>query len=60
MSNLYLDSTETIILTSPGVRFNAVLYDMMLTTRRLILVDSTYTRFEPQMIPFTTILSVTV
>jgi len=59
MSNLYLDSTETIILTSPGVRFNAVLYDMMLTTRRLILVDSTYTRFEPQMIPFSTILSVT-
>jgi hypothetical protein len=59
MSNLYLDSGETIILTTPGVSFNAVLYDMMLTTRRLILVDSAYTRFEPQMIPLTTILSVT-
>jgi hypothetical protein len=59
MSNRYLDSTETIILTTPGVRFNAVLYDMMLTTRRLILVDSTYARFEPQTIPFFTILSVT-
>lgn len=59
MSNLYLDSGETIILTSPKVSFNAVLYDVMLTTRRLILVDSAYTRFEPQMIPFTTILSVT-
>ena len=59
MSNLYLDSGETIILTTPKVSFNALLYDMMLTTRRLILVDSAYTRFEPQMIPLTTILSVT-
>jgi hypothetical protein len=32
---------------------------MMLTTRHIILIDNTYIRFEPQMIPLLDILSVT-
>jgi len=58
MAELYLNSGESIVLTTHKVSVSHVLYDMMLTTRRLILVESGYTRFEPRAIPFLNIESV--
>ncbi|WAC05264.1 MAG: hypothetical protein OS112_01160 [Methanoregula sp.] len=59
MGDLYVNSGESFIRTTGRVSVNLALYDMILTTRHLILVDNTYARFEPQMIPILTILSVT-
>lgn len=59
MGDQFLNSDEAIVLTTHRISVNAVLYDLMLTTRRLILIDSTYARFEPRMVPLTTLLSVT-
>ena len=58
MAGPYLNSGETIILTTPRISVGSAIFDMMLTTRRIILVDNRYSRFEPQMIPFSTILTV--
>ena len=58
MADTYLNSGETIILTTPRISVGSAIFDMMLTTRRIILVDNRYARFEPQMIPFSTILTV--
>ena len=58
MAGPYLNSGETIILTTPRISVGSAIFDMMLTTRRIILVDNRYARFEPQMIPFSTILTV--
>jgi hypothetical protein len=44
-------------MTTSRVSVNHVTFDMMLTTQRLILIDSGYARFEPQMIPLLDILS---
>ncbi len=54
----YLESGESIILTTDRIRVNSVLYDMLLTTRNLILVDVGHTRFQPLMYPLLSILSV--
>lgn len=54
----YLNSGESIILTIDRVSVNAVPSDVILTTERLILVDSRYERFEPHIIPLNTILTV--
>jgi hypothetical protein len=59
MGDPYVNSGESFIRTTGRVSVNFALYDMILTTRHLILVDNTYARFEPQMIPVLTILSVT-
>jgi hypothetical protein len=59
MGDQFLNSDEAIVLTTHRISVNDVLYDLMLTTRRLILIDSTYARFEPRMVPLTTLLSVT-
>ncbi|MCX6691911.1 MAG: hypothetical protein NTW33_07635 [Methanoregula sp.] len=59
MGDPYVNSGESFIRTTGRVSVNVALYDMILTTRHLILVDNTYARFEPQMIPVLTILSVT-
>lgn len=58
MAELYLNSGESIVLTTHKVSVSYVSYDMMLTTRRLILVESGYARFEPRAIPFLNIESV--
>jgi len=58
MGSPYLDSGEAIILTTNRVSADAVPYDVMLTTERIFLMDSRYTRFEPQIIPLSAILSV--
>jgi hypothetical protein len=54
----YLESGESLILTTDRVRINTVQYDLLLTTRNLILVDVRYAQFQPQMIPLLTIQSV--
>ena len=58
MSGPYLKSGEFIILTTDRVSINALQYDVLLTTRHLILVDIRYAQFLPQKIPLSTILSV--
>jgi len=55
----YLNSGESFIITTHHISAGFSWYDMMLTTRHLILVDSSLARFEPNKIPLTTILSVT-
>ncbi len=59
MGDPYVSSGESFIRTTGRISVNFALYDMILTTRHLILVDNTYARFEPQMIPVLTVLSVT-
>jgi len=58
MGSPYLNSGETIILTTDRVIADEVQYDVILTSQRLALVDSSHTRDQPQVIPFATILSV--
>jgi len=57
MGNLYLDSGESIIQTTDRISVNAVASELLLTNRRLILVDSTHRGVDPLMIPFATIVS---
>ncbi|MDD1698320.1 MAG: hypothetical protein LUQ36_08150 [Methanoregula sp.] len=54
----YLESGESLILTTDRIRVNTVQYDLLLTTRNLILVDVRYAQFQPKMIPLLTIQSV--
>jgi hypothetical protein len=58
MGNQYLNSGESIILTTHSVSVDEGLYDVLLTNERIVLVDNRYTRFEPRTIPFTQIISV--
>jgi len=58
MGSPYLESGESLILTTDRVSVNTVQYDVLLTTRYLILVDVRYAQFQPQMIPLLTIQSV--
>ena len=57
MGNLYLDSGESIIQTTDRISVNTVASELLLTNRRLILVDSTHRGVDPLMIPFATIVS---
>jgi hypothetical protein len=54
----YLESGESLILTTDRISVNTVQYDMLLTTRYLVLVDVRYVQVQPQMIPLLTIQSV--
>ncbi len=58
MDSPYLERGESIILTTDRVSINSAQYDVLLTTRYLILVDVRYARFQPQKIPLLAILSV--
>ena len=58
MDSPYLESGESIVLTTDRVSVNSEQYDLLLTTRHLILVDIRYARFQPQKIPLLAILSV--
>ena len=58
MGSPYLESGESLILTTDRVSVNTVQYDVLLTTRYLILVDVRYAQFQPQMIPLLKIQSV--
>ena len=54
----YLESGESLVLTTDRISVNTVQYDMLLTTRYLILVDIRYAQFQPKKIPLLTIQSV--
>ena len=58
MDSPYFESGESIVLTTDRVSVNSDQYDLLLTTRHLILVDIRYAQFQPQKIPLLTILSV--
>lgn len=58
MGNNYLNSGESIILTTHSVSVDGGLYDILLTNERIVFVDNRYTRFEPLTLPFTQIISV--
>jgi len=58
MGDLYLNTGESIILTANRVSVNFIPFDIILTNQRLIFIDSTYARFEPQMVPLGDIFSV--
>ena len=58
MAGPYLKSGESIILTTDRVRIDDKVYDVILTSHRVALVDSDHARDQPQVIPFATILSV--
>jgi hypothetical protein len=59
MSDPSITSGESIILTTHGVSFNGILYNMILTTRRLILVDGGDTMSQPRTIPLVLLQSAT-
>lgn len=48
MAGAYLETGEAIVLTADRVSIGGTRYDAMLTTRRLILIDSSNARFEPR------------
>ena len=54
----YLETGESIVLTTGRVSINSVQYDVLLTTRNLILVDERYGDFQPQIFPLFIIQSV--
>jgi len=58
MDSPYFERGESIILTTDRVSINSAQYDVLLTTRYLILVDVRYSQFQPQKIPLLGILSV--
>lgn len=58
MGGPYLESGESIVLTTDRVSIDTVMYQAMLTTRRLILIDSRNIRFEPQIISLSAIRTV--
>jgi len=58
MGNPYLNRDESIILTTHRIRFNSTIADVLLTSQRLIIVDTGHDQFRPQTIPLTTIETV--
>jgi hypothetical protein len=58
MGSPYLNSGETIVLTTSRVSVDAVAYDVMLTNERIFFIDNRKARLEPRIISLSTILSV--
>jgi hypothetical protein len=58
MSIPYLNRGESIVMTTHRVDTGSAIYDVILTNERLIFMDSRYTRFEPRIIVFPTIVSI--
>jgi hypothetical protein len=55
----YLRSDESIILSTHNVLIDAVLSEVILTSRHLLIIDSGNTRFQHKEIPFAAIATVT-
>ena len=53
----YLENGESIIMTTDRVSVESIAYDAILTTRRLLLIDSRHARSEPRIIPLSAIES---
>lgn len=60
MGSPYLNSNETIILSTHNVVINTIPAEAILTNQRLILVDSRHTSLRPQDIPFVSLETVTI
>jgi len=60
MGSPYLSSDETILLSTHNIGINTIPAEAILTSKRLILVDSSHPRFRPQDIPFTAIETVII
>jgi hypothetical protein len=58
MGGLYLETGESIVLTADRVSIDGISFDAILTTRRLILMDSRHARSEPRTIHLAAIESV--
>jgi hypothetical protein len=58
MGSPYLNSGETIVLTTNRVVAEGVSYDIMLTSERVFLIDGRMARLEPRVIPLSSILAV--
>lgn len=58
MSGPYLERGESIVLTTDRVSIDNEVYEAMLTTRQLILIDSLHAGFEPSVILLISIRSV--
>ncbi|MEI7857080.1 MAG: hypothetical protein WCH85_06200 [Methanomicrobiales archaeon] len=58
MDDPYLSSDESLILSTHGIRIDGVSLDLMLTSRRLILIDNSVTPFQLHTIPLETIITV--
>ena len=59
MGSPYLNNDESIILSAHNILVDAVLSEVILTSRRLMLVDSGHVRFQHREIPFAAIATVT-
>jgi len=60
MGSPYLNSNETIILSTHNVVINTRPAEAILTTQRLIFVDAHLTQLRPQDIPFASLETVTI
>jgi hypothetical protein len=60
MGSPYLNSNESIILSTNNVVVNTVLAEAILTNERLMLIDARHAEFRPQDIPFHAIETVTI
>jgi hypothetical protein len=60
MGSPYLNNNESIILSTHNVVINTIPAEAILTSQRLILVDSRHTQLRPQDVPFAAIETVTI
>ena len=58
MGDPYLSSDESLILSTHNIRSDGVSLELMLTSRRLILIDNSVTPFQLHTIPLETIITV--
>ena len=58
MGDPYLTSDESLILSTHNISIEGVSLDLMLTSRRLILIDNSVTPFKLRTIPLETIITV--
>lgn len=58
MSGLYLEDGETFVVTTHRISVDFTLYDLMLTSKNLILFDSSQTTINLQKISLSTVLAV--
>jgi hypothetical protein len=58
MDDPYLSSNESLILSTHNIHIEGASLDLMLTSRRLILIDNSVTPFQLRTIPLETIITV--
>jgi len=58
LSGLYLEEGETFVMTTHRISVDFIRYDMMLTSKNLILLDNSHATVNPRTIPLNTVLAV--